>query len=808
MDVAKWHEVETLFQSALDLPLNQRRGHVDGAGDPDVQREVLSLLEAYEHAEDMTDVSVSFDLQGVTPRDACLVGSRIGPYAVIRELGRGGMSRVLLATRADDEFHRWVAVKILQSHVRESRFLAERQILAHLDHPNIAVLFDGGTTPERLPYLVMEYVDGEAIDEYCESRNLSIDQRLELFDGVCSALSYAHRKLVIHRDVKPSNILVDTEGSVKLLDFGIAKLLDPEELACDATATEMRPLTPAYASPEHLRGEPMTTSSDVYSLGVLLYKLLTGALPHPAEYAKRWAALAEGHEPVPPSQVAGHLNVDLDAVVMRALAPEPDRRYGSVAHLAEDLKRYRRGWPVEARPHSTLYRFVKLLRRHPLGFATAFGFMTFLVVVSVVLVFMAARITRERDQARIERDKARQVTSFMVDVFGMADPEQARSSPKTVLETLDRGARVVDRKLARQPEIRAALLEVMGRVYRNLGAFNRASEQLREALALRRKTLGFDHPESLATQSLLAALYTDLGDFARSEALLRATLVLQENILGRDHREVAETAVSLGVVAYRTGDLEEAEELQRRALDFELRRSEHTADVAILRFSLGRILYQRSNYEAAEAEMNAALTLGERIFDGDDPRLLRMLKGIAYVDVNNGRLGKAEELYLRILDAERRIFPGDHDRIAFTLNHLGKLKAKQGDLEAAADLAESGLAMRRRLFGEQHLSIAASTSNLAGIEHLRGNHLLARKLFARAIEMARMSLPSGNPWLAQRLIELARCMMGEGEITAAEPLLVEALEILRRDRPAGHPEVSEAEAQLEQCRRMLGKKTL
>lgn len=447
MDAARWQQVKTLLGEALDLPRADRATFLDRAcaGDASLRAEVDSLLAANDDADGFLETSPVVPVSGLVDAAAppSRIGLRVGAYAIVEEIASGGMGEVYRAVRADDQFRKQVAVKLLRPGLDAAfvldRFRAERQILASLDHPNIARLIDGGVSGDGVPYFVMELIDGVPIDGYCETQRLSVAARIELFRAVCEAVHYAHQRLVVHRDIKPSNILVAADGTPKLLDFGIARLVDEGESAPTAprTMTEFRALTPEYASPEQIRGEPVTTASDVYSLGVLLYRLIAGRSPYRAD-ASRPLDLAREileQDPQRPSVAVGEnateesrrlrrrLRGDLDTIVLHALRKDPARRYASAERLAEDLRRHLSGLPVQARPDTWTYRSAKFLRRHAVAVAaTVLVFAS--LVGGIVLALHSAEIARhERDRAqRHFNDVRRLANAALIDVHDAIQP--------------------------------------------------------------------------------------------------------------------------------------------------------------------------------------------------------------------------------------------------------------------------------------------------------------------------------------------------------------------------------------------------
>src|SRR5271155_4174136 len=439
-----------------------------------------------------------------------MMGDRMGPYRVLRTLGAGGMGEVYLAERADAQFEQQVAIKVVHGGAlggaMHSRLKLERQILAQLDHPNIAHLTDGGELPDGRAYIVMEYVDGIAIDAYCDSNRLDIVARLKLFQIVCAAVHYAHQNLIVHRDLKPSNILVTAEGIPKLLDFGIAKLLDERQAGSHTLAVthaDFRLMTPDHASPEQVRGQAITTSSDVYVLGVLLYKLLTGVSPFVIPTMRLTdieRAICEKDPPLPSHAVDTHdtaqtrsivevrsttakrlrrrLGGDLDNIVLMAMRKEPERRYGSSQQMADDIQRYLDGKPVIAHRDTLSYRTTKFVRRHWLTVTAATGVVFLILAFAMTTYMQSLRIAAERDRvaeqratAERERARAEEVSSFLVNLFRLSDPQENRGNQVTARELLDSGAKRLQAELQDQPSTKAALLATVGQVYDSLGQF-------------------------------------------------------------------------------------------------------------------------------------------------------------------------------------------------------------------------------------------------------------------------------------------------------------------------------------------------
>ncbi len=501
-----WPRIKELFEEATDLPSPARARLL--AGEPEtVRREVESLLAADARTANFIEKPVaSIPEEFLSDREDSLIGKQLGAYRIVRELGRGGLGVVYLAARADDQFQKQVAIKLIKRGLDtdeiQRRFRNERQILATLEHPNIARLLDAGATEEGLSYLVMEYVEGEPILAYCDRMQASLEERLRLFQTVCGAVTYAHRHLVIHRDLKPSNVLITREGEPKLLDFGIAKLVREDE-ASALTIPEQRAFTPEYASPEQVRGETMTTASDVYSLGVILYELTTGQRPYRLTThtsAELTHAITE-QEPARPSSIADNerkstvqhqrsklLRGDLDNIVLKALRKESERRYISVSQFSQDIANHLEGRPVIARKDTLRYRTGKFVARNRLAVAAAALVALAIVGALVVSRYQTHNARQQRDLAQRERVKAERINDFLQRMLSFSNQSitsvlpVAQKKDVTVNEMLKHITPQVEDELADQPEVRGQILRTIGSAYASQGDYLSAEKYLRQAL--------------------------------------------------------------------------------------------------------------------------------------------------------------------------------------------------------------------------------------------------------------------------------------------------------------------------------------
>jgi serine/threonine protein kinase len=572
-----------------------------------------------------------------------MIGDRIGPYRILHTLGVGGMAEVYLAERADEEFQQKVAIKLVHGgSLRrgiQSRFKIERQILAQLDHPNIAHLLDGGSLNDGTAYIAMEYVDGIPIDAYCDTHHLDIPARLGLFQIVCAAVHYAHQNLVVHRDLKPSNILVTNAGIPKLLDFGIAKLLDdglPVQHTVAMTHADLRLLTPDHASPEQVRGQPITTSSDVYVLGVLLYKLLTGMGPFVIASTRLTdleRAICEKDPPltshaVPTDAVTANealvarnttasrlrrtLKGDLDNIVCKAMHKEPGRRYGSSQQLANDIQRYLDGKPVIARRDTITYRATKFGQRHWLPVTGAAGMIALILAFAATMYVQSQRIAIERDQAaqareraELERGRAEEVSAFLVNMFKLSDPEENRGNQVTARELLDSGAQRLQAALQDQPATKSALLATVGAVYDSLGQYQEALPILEESLTLQPGSHDRPHFDTLLE---LARARSGAGDLNGAQAPLNEALHLAQTEFGAAGQETGRALWAYGRLRYKQGQFADAKDFYTRGLSVLETAQAPATDVASLLDDLAQVYSHdqqwtlaKQTYERAQA---------------------------------------------------------------------------------------------------------------------------------------------------------------------------------------------------------------
>jgi non-specific serine/threonine protein kinase/serine/threonine-protein kinase len=741
---------------------------------------------------------------GTLEQPAALVASSFGRYRLLQRLGEGGMGEIWLAEQTDP-VHRQVALKVIKAGMDSAqviaRFEAERQALALMDHPAIATVFDGGTTPLGRPYFAMEYVKGEPITAYCDRHRLSTPERLELFIQVCEGVQHAHQKGIIHRDLKPSNVLVtiqDDHPVPKIIDFGVAKAMT-QHLTERSLFTELGVLigTPEYMSPEQaeMGSLDIDTRTDIYALGVLLYELLTGALPFDREDLRK-AGLSEVQriirekEPARPStritqpgpdsteaaknrhtepkKLVGELRGDLDWITMRALEKDRTRRYQTANALALDIRGHLNNEPVAAGPPGAAYRAGKFVRRHRFGVAAT------TTIVLLLAAFAAAMAVQVRRTAR-ERDRAERLTAFMVDLFKVSDPSEARGNTITAREILDTGAERITRELKEEPETQAALMANMGAVYQNLGLLPKARPLLEQALDIRRRVLGRDHPDLLTSLNDLGWVLNRTGDYPKAEALFSEAAEVERRRSGGKSIALANSLNGLGAVAFQRGDYGVARGFFGQALELrkELLGDDHP-DVDGSLGNLGTLLMAQGDYAAAEPVLRESLDRRRRRYGKDHPRVLSGLTNLAGALAEKGDLVEAESLYREALELSRRLFANDTPNVAMPLYNLGWVLAREKDYAAAEPLLREALAIRTKVLGPDHPDTAILLGAVGELLLETGRPGEAERLLLGALAIQRTALAPDSEDLAITQVAVGRCLAALRRFDEAEPLLLKS----------------------------------
>jgi len=827
MEPDGWRRIDDLFQAALDCTPEGREAFLATACDGDLalRHEVESLLAAY-NENSFTSTPAFADAVRVLEQTQAVAGTLIGSYRILREIGRGGMGTVYSAVRADDAFHKLVAIKVIRRGLDSDdivhRFRSERQILATLDHPNITRLLDGGTTDDGLLYFVMELIEGEPIDTYCDRCRLAIADRLKLFLDVCAAVRYAHQNLVVHRDIKPGNVLVTKDGVPRLLDFGIAKLLQSPSAIGSHTRTDTRPLTPASASPEQVRGEVITTASDVYSLGVLLYLLLTGRSPYrspmtSAAEIERAICEEEPEKPslaiardtgrigggVPVDRLRRQLQGDLDTIVLMALRKEPQRRYASVEQLAEDVSRHLADRPVNARADTYGYRAAKFLRRNKaLAAAAIVVFLT--LTGGIAATLWQARVARhERDVARLEQAKAARINAFLQEMIGYSaattpgSPKRAKGHDATVIDMLDDAAARVETELADQPEVRADMLSTIGVTYSVLANYDAARRYLREAYDLHLAVYGPDRLQTATVMYRLANLSYLTGDYAGAESWIRKAVPIYRTHANDPGFELFLLPAILSDAAFMMRarvHFDEAEALWREALSYGPRLDAKHASAAIApKTYLAQLYIDRGDIEQAAFLASDAV---------DGLRALGNPFALAQALIDLGGIRRFQRRYT---EAESLIDEGtkmyvyaageDHPNIAFGLTSRATALLYEGRYDLAEQDARRALAIAEKVAKGSHY-YAGAAAVLGRILARTGHAQEGQALLREALGILEPKVPRQSNPMASMLGSLGEVLVVEKQFDAAEPLLTESYATLQSLHIAKSPVLAEARERL------------
>ena len=763
-DSERWLRASRHLDQMLDLPAHERAAGLAAIRqqDPDIATDVEAMLEQHKQlsAEGFLDATTP-----AKPIELTLAGVTVGAYTLASPIGYGGMGSVWLASRSDGRFEGKVAVKLLNAALvgrgGEERFRREGTILARLAHPHIARLIDAGVSNTGQPYLVLELIEGRHIDIYCDDRQLSIESRVRLFLDVLSAVAHAHANLIVHRDVKPSNVLVTAAGHVKLLDFSIAKLIEDDGMS-RLTRDGGSAMTPKYAAPEQISGGAITTATDVFALGVLLYELLSGQHPigsapqSAAEMARAITdkspmrvsaavseagleaiALLAANRRTTPDKLVRQLQGDLDTILNKAMKKDPVERYGSVAEFADDLRRYVEYQPISARPDTITYRTAKFVRRHWQGVAAT---VAAVVTLTTLIAFYTIRLATERDRAQREAEKASRISQVLTGVIISADPyRDPDSGEPSEVGLLDAGASRVFKELADQPAVQAELLTLIGRTYQRLSLYDKALPLQLQALDLARGAFGSEDIRVAQSLNDLGVLQRELGNLAAAEPLLVEGLAMRRKLLGSEHKDVAVTLVELA-----------------------------------------RLLRGRGRSSEAEAPAREALAIRKKIF-GDEHRETATSKNeLAQLLLDRGDLVEAEPLFRENAATSERVLGADHPNAGASKANLANLLVAKGEFAEAEALMREAVRNRRVAFGEAHVEYATSISNLAVVLDAAGKPREALPLLEQALKIATPQLGLDHPRVVTIAVELARAHIAGGQPALAEAPLRRALAVRQR----------------------------
>lgn len=792
--------IAELFDELSELPMADRQARLRMLAQQDtgIAAEVQSLLDSQDAHPNLLERPLT-DLNQAQP-----MPGHIGAYRVLGRLGQGGMGTVYRALRDDGSYSQQVALKLVYGGANtpdsQARFINERQILAQLNHPDITRLLDGGTTPDGSAYLVMELVDGLPIDQYCTQHQLELEARLRLFIRVCLAVDFAHRNLVVHRDIKPANVQVNNQGQPKILDFGIAKLLTSNAL--DLTRTGLLPMTPEYASPEQVTGAQITVASDVYALGALLFKLLTGRTPVALDGLTLEKALERILRTPPgrPSQTPGVLagvGAELDAILAKALRKEPEQRYATAAELARDIERHLAGHPVSAQPDTWLYRSRKFASRHKLAVASTLVVSLSLFTATGIALWQASEATQQRDQAELARSRAtqeaaraEQILGFLENTLASANPEQAQGKELTVRELLDKTAQALPSE-ALEPSARIGILQTLAQSYLSLGLADQGRPLAEEAAQLATEALGEDAPLTLTAQHMRAKFMLLAGDYNSAITLMESTLERRKRVLGQ-HLDTTATMANLAVAYAGVGRLEDALALDLAQLEITRALTGPDSDETLRGLiNVGTDYYDLGRYTEATNTFTEVLGSQKRRHGEKHPVTLSSMNNLAVLLRKSGDNEGAERMHLSTLALRREVLGERHPDTLNSLNNLGELYLVDGQLEQALPLLQEAYAGRLAVFGPGHEDTLESMVSLSRI-YLRQQQAEAAEDWARRALLAAQSSEGENIKAASyATTALVEALLAEGRY--ADALQFTTSELQRRWQQLGeqHPETLE-----------------
>lgn len=809
MSETNWTEVNEWFLQAMSLPEDARRAFLKDACNSELlRREVEALLEVEASAGGFLAKPLFED----EFPDTFSPGSVIGAYRILKPIGRGGMAVVYLAERADGSFKKTVAIKflstILPGKFMKARFRQERQVLAQLDHPNIAKLLDGGITKDGVPFLVMEYVKGIPIDRFCEQQGLTLSQRLTLFKKVCAAVHNIHQHLVVHRDIKPANILVNESGEPKILDFGIAKLLNSRGHAASQTTQLLSQpmMTPAFASPEQIRRAQVTTSADIYGLGVLLFKLLTGAQPYQVNNLSPAALERVVCEKAPPrpSLIAKQafqeapsgealswqrkLPKDLDDIVLKAMRIDPKHRYASALGLSDDLERYTLGFPVTARKGKLGYRMSKFVVRHGRALLAAGLFI-------LVVGFGLFAVGLQRAKTTTAKELSYQLNQFLLTIFDAANPMNPGPKNPTAKELMARANQALEPALADRPEIKAAVLNSLGVLNFRIGTYEQAKEFLEEAYLWRVKNLKPKDADLLETAAHLARFRLFTGDFEGVEDLFQSTLNLKDQKIEAKTEQFIDIQLLKVDFSQKRGRFQQALE-DLRTVRPHIEKQNLPLVLANMHGEFGTILSKLGQHDKASRHFEKALLYSESELGTEHPLVAKALNNLAATYGQNGQYELAKESLSRALAIAESRFGANHPYAAFALHNLALAHSRTGEFDLAETGFKRAIAIRKQALGANHPGVGQSQLALARMLIAKGDIAKAKPFLNECLAGFESKPGSGVLAQARARFLLARVLMAEGEFKKAEILLENGYEVFSNELGTCHPEAEAALALL------------
>ncbi len=793
MDSARWQRIQELFHAAADLPQSEQHTFLTTCceGDSKLLEEVSAML-AQDAGSSLLDQKLADVAEKTLAGPAPLLSREIGPYRISRLLGEGGMGVVYLADRED--LGTQAAIKVLRdawiSPSRRDRFASEQRMLAQLNHPSIARLYDAATMDDGTPYFVMEYVEGVPLTRYCREHRCPIEERLGLFRSVCEAVEHAHANAVIHRDLKPSNILVKNDGTIRLLDFGIAKQLESLDLQVEQTMTGLRLMTPAYASPEQVRGDRVGVSTDVYSLGVILYELLTGELPFdlsnltPAEAT----SIIADHEPARPSVAARRSAVadfgpaalsqqtwaDLDVLCLTAMHKDPERRYRSVEALIRDVDHYLKGEPLEARPDTLRYRTTKFVNRNRRAVATAA--MLFVLIVGLI-AFFTIRLAWARDAARAEAARTQRIQQFMTSLFQGGDEAAGPSDSLRVVTIVDRGVQQA-KSLNSDPKVQADLYANLGAIYQKLGKYDQANALLQSALEERKTVFGADSVETAESLTALGLLRSDQAQLAQAEQLTHDGLNMAKHHVAPSSPTIAKALQAYGKVLAQRGSFEPALQALNEAVRIENKPGVPPSDLAASLTELAAAQYSAGHYPASNDLYRRLLEMHRKIYGERHPLVADDLGSLAAIQSDLGYYPESERFDRQALDITESYYGNDHPKTAACLTSLGRALEYQNKFDESESVLKRALAIQERVYGPIHPSVAETVNELGNVADMREQLDDAAARFRRVAEIYRSIYGDHHYVVAIAMSNLATVYMDKKDYPAAEKLFRDVVRLL------------------------------
>ncbi len=815
MDAERLQRVQSLFHAAADLALTEQRTFLQAACGEDtaLMADVLLMLDEDRREGSLLDGDVA-QIASQLLDEASLPFHRVrefGPYRLQRVLGEGGMGVVYLAER--DDLGNLVAIKFLRdawlSPARRERFASEQRTLSHLTHPSIARLYDAGVLTEGTPWFVMEYVDGIPVTEYCRQHNCSLAMRLQLFRSICEAVQYAHEHAVIHRNLKPSNILVKNDAGVRLLDFGIAKHLESLDQPVDQTRTELRLMTPAYAAPEQVRGEAVGIFTDVYALGLILYELLTDRQPF--NLSKRPPGEAEKiiieDDPEKPSAAAARIKgafppprlvakkgawADLDVLCLTAVQKDPRRRYRSVEALVRDVDHHLNGEPLEARPDSMSYRVGKFIGRNRR--AASIAAITFTAVICLV-VFFTLRLAHAQNAALAAAARTQRVQRFMLNLFEGGDKSAAPAESLRVITLADRGLQEA-KTLTRNPELRAELYQTLGGIYQKLGKFDRAESLLREALEERKSSFGPNHAEVAESLVALGLLHLDQARFEEAERLIRDGLDKLRRVQPPDNEAIARATLALGKVLEARGAYTAAIPVLDQAARLQSDSKSPGPELASTLKELADTHFYSGHYDICETLTRRALAMHRQLFGERHPAIADDLINLGAVQIERGHYPEAEEFYRQALAINQGWYGNNHPETASNLYMLGEALVSQKRFDEAQIPLEQALAIQERVYGPMHPHVANVLNELCIVASQREQLDKAEACYSRVSQIYKIAYGDHHYLVALGLANLASIYVDKKEYARAEQVFRDVIKRYGEALPADHLYVGIAQIKL------------